>query len=84
MCNSCGDKKHKVDKRILKPKKGEMFSINANKIDNETANTINNFIRFARAHTKLINEPNDGNVEKLIKAKKKLFRTKKSGRNKRK
>jgi len=84
MCNSCGDKKHKVDKRILKPKKGEMYSINAKSIDDNTANHINNFIRFARAHTKLVNEPSDKNVEKLIKAKKKLFSTKKSGRNKRK
>ena len=75
MCKSCGDINHK---RILKPRKGEMFSINAKQIHNEDVNTINNFIRFARAVTKLQSEPNKENAQKLKKAHDKMLSKNKS------
>lgn len=81
MCKNCGDSNHHP--KILKPRKGEVFSINAKNIDDESANTVNNFIRFARAFTKLKDEPNDKNAERFIKARKKLFSKKKSGRKSR-
>jgi hypothetical protein len=63
MCNGCGDKEH--DNRILKPRKGEMFSVNAKQIHDDDVNKINNFIRFARAVTKVRSEPTKENAQKL-------------------
>jgi hypothetical protein len=65
MCNKCGDSEH--DDRILKPRKGEMFSINAKQIHNSDVDTVNNFIRFARAVSKR-------NAKNIIKAHNKLFK----------
>jgi hypothetical protein len=72
MCVKCGDSEH--DDRILKPRKGEMFSINAKQIHNDDVETINNFIRFARAVTKVQSEPTKENAQKLKKIHDKLLK----------
>lgn len=51
MCKKCGDSEH--DDRILKPREGEMFSINATSIHDDDVKTVNKFITFARLITEL-------------------------------
>lgn len=79
MCKNCGDINHN---RILKPRKGEVFSINAKQVHDNDVNTINNFIRFARAVTKLGSEPTKENALKAKKAQDKMLSKNKSGRRK--
>jgi len=43
MCNSCGDIS-KLHEEILKPNKGEQFSINAKNLTDYDVKQINNFI----------------------------------------
>jgi len=52
MCNSCGDIS-KLHEEILKPNKGEQFSINAKNLTDYDVKQINNFISFVRNVTEL-------------------------------
>lgn len=51
-----------ADNRIVKLLPGEMISINAESLSDETCKSINDFILFARAYTKLKNNNANENL----------------------